>query len=167
MHRAGAWGLCIALLAVWSSGWATAADDPPVRPDAAPWAKRSGKGLMQSGSAASDRPVEKKANKEKEPAAAKSPKASDPAERTAAEKARAGAAFLRRMAVCDKLKQIGLDTGNDALQRMADDLLERAQAAYSQRIGELSLENDEMEAAPNSAKKTARDERTVAKKEKP
>ncbi|HLN30736.1 MAG TPA: hypothetical protein VK395_23550 [Gemmataceae bacterium] len=53
------------------------------------------------------------------------------AEQTAALRAREEAALLRRLAVCDKLKEIALRTNDNDLLRHAEELDERARMTYS------------------------------------
>ena len=171
MRRIGAWGLSIVLL-VELTGVARSADPPWRRPTtAAPTSTSSAPssnegGLFSGWFGSKDRSADKKtdANTAKKNKAAK--------DRADGEKARATAAFLRRMAVCDKLKQIGFETGNEELQRIADDLLERAQATCSQRFAQLSaagedLESDEQSLEKHPGAKNAQDGRTSARKEKP
>ena len=176
MRRIGAWALSVTLFAGLLDSWAGAAE-PRWRTTAK---QESGSGgLFSRWFGSKDNSAQKKPEpgKDSNTTAPKPSKA-----RAEAEQARAQAAFLRRMAVCDKLKQIGLETGNEELQRRADDLLERAQAAYSQRMALLPEANDGFESdeqsldsrlGPNNAssKKTnrdsARDGRSAARKEKP
>ncbi len=46
-------------------------------------------------------------------------------------------AWLRRWAVCDRIRQIAADTGDEALQRRADLLVHRAWNLYQQRTAGL------------------------------
>jgi hypothetical protein len=51
----------------------------------------------------------------------------------AAVRAQEEANFLRRMAVCDRLRQVALETGDDSLERQADDLQAKAESVYKER----------------------------------
>ncbi len=56
---------------------------------------------------------------------------------TAGEQKRQMEAFMRRMAVCDRLRQVALQSDNEALMRQADELEMRAQEIYRQKIADL------------------------------
>jgi hypothetical protein len=134
LHRLGAcWGLGAALLL---GGTAAATAGPDDSGDAsartsasAPW---SGGhlfgGLTSSGG---------KAGPEKLPPNLVMPPHPLPRDEAAAIRAREEDALLRRMAVCDKLRQIAARTGDDELDRMAEQLLERANNVYLRRIADL------------------------------
>jgi hypothetical protein len=71
-----------------------------------------------------------------------SPSAAERAERRARESAAAlraqeDANFLRRIAACDRLKLIALETHNEELEKQADRLLEQAQMVYRQKTARL------------------------------
>jgi hypothetical protein len=53
------------------------------------------------------------------------------------EQARQEAALLRRIDVCDKLRQIALETNNNELDQLAQELDARARAVYAQRTARL------------------------------
>jgi hypothetical protein len=55
------------------------------------------------------------------------------------------AAYLRRLAVCDKLKQIAYQTNDEKLQRQAEQLDERVWEVYSQRIAHLPVGHPDLE----------------------
>jgi hypothetical protein len=55
------------------------------------------------------------------------------------------AAYLRRLAVCDKLKQIAYQTNDEKLQRQAEQLDERVWEVYSQRIANLPVGRSDLE----------------------
>ena len=59
-----------------------------------------------------------------------------PVESPVARKAREQAIYFRRIAVCDKLKDIAFQTRDDELLRKADQLDQRAFAIYQQHTGE-------------------------------
>jgi hypothetical protein len=70
------------------------------------------------------------------------------------------AVLLRRLAVCDKLKQVALQTGDGELDRQADQLDARAWEVYNQRVANLpggrpedGLDKDLENAERNAAQK--------------
>jgi hypothetical protein len=60
-------------------------------------------------------------------------------EPAAAEQQRRMNALIRRMEVCDRLRMIADQTGNDALMIQANELEERANAIYRQQVSGLPL----------------------------
>lgn len=60
-------------------------------------------------------------------------------EREEVERQRRENALLRRMAVCDRLRMIANQTGNETLMTQANELEERANAVYRQQMAGLSL----------------------------
>jgi hypothetical protein len=60
-------------------------------------------------------------------------------ETAAALRAQEEANFLRRLAVCDRLRQIALETGDEALEKQADVLQEKAEAVYKQKTSSLPI----------------------------
>lgn len=81
-------------------------------------------------------PVKKPAAKSKKDTAkkaAETPKPKNPANEAANERAREEAILMRRLEVCDKLKEIALRTNDGDLFRRAEVLDERARTAYAQR----------------------------------
>jgi hypothetical protein len=126
MHRLRAWGVP-ALLAI-LGGTAAAAD-----PDSMPTG-------FDRGAAAFNRWNAGQIERPKPPpvppqlAAAKA-KAQDTA---AALRAQEEANFLRRLAACDKLRQLALDTGDDSLEKLADDLQQKAEAVFKARTANLA-----------------------------
>jgi hypothetical protein len=68
-----------------------------------------------------------------------------PVESAAARQAREKADFLRRIAVCDKLKDIAFQSNDGELLRKADQLDQRALAIYQQHSGQAAggLQADE------------------------
>jgi hypothetical protein len=93
----------------------------------------------------------KKPSPKPEKSAAKKPAASKPApvvDEAAAERAREEAILMRRLAACDKLKEIAIQRNDKELLRRADEMDERARTAYAQRTaylrdGESRFESDE------------------------
>lgn len=62
------------------------------------------------------------------------PAAKSRAEETAAAvRAQEDANLLRRMAVCDKLRLLALETGDESLEKQADQLQQKANSVYQQR----------------------------------
>jgi len=70
------------------------------------------------------------------PAAAS--RAISPVQKETRDLAREEAAFTRRLAVCDKLKQIAMETNDPKLQHEAELLEERATSVYHQRTDHLA-----------------------------
>src|SRR5207245_2565264 len=66
-------------------------------------------------------------------------KAAPAVDEAAQQRNREEAAYLRRLAVCDKLKQIAYQTNDEKLQRQAEQLDERVWEVYSQRIANLPV----------------------------
>lgn len=126
MDRLRAWGILALLAAV--GGTAVAADPDKVPPG------------MDPGGAAFNRWNAGQIERPKPPpvppqvAAAKA-KARDTAD---ALRAQEEANFLRRLAACDKLRQLALDTGDDSLEKLADDLQQKAEAVFKTRTAVLS-----------------------------
>lgn len=65
--------------------------------------------------------------------------ASGSVEAAAAEQQRRMNALIRRMEVCDRLRMIANQTGNEALMNQANELEERANAIYRQQMAGLPL----------------------------
>jgi hypothetical protein len=72
-----------------------------------------------------------------DPAKQTAPTPRDEAGQAASERSREQATLLRRLAVCDQLKMIAYHNKDDALLHRAEQLEDRVQAAYSQRIAHL------------------------------
>jgi hypothetical protein len=126
MDRLRAWGV-LALLAGFT-GVANAAD-----PDGVPLGYDRGAAAFARWNAGqSDRP--KTPPVPPQVAAAKA-KALDTA---AALRAQEEANFLRRLAACDRLRQLALDTGDDSLEKLADDLQQKAEAVFKARTANLA-----------------------------
>jgi hypothetical protein len=68
---------------------------------------------------------------------AENPKPKNPAHEAASERAREEAILMRRLEVCDKLKEIALRTNDGELFRRAEVLDERARTTYAQRTSYL------------------------------
>jgi hypothetical protein len=65
------------------------------------------------------------------------PKPAAQASRAASERGQEQATLLRRLAVCDQLKLIAYQTKDDALLHRAEQIEDRAQLIYNQRIAHL------------------------------
>jgi hypothetical protein len=59
----------------------------------------------------------------------------------AAHRAQEEANFLRRTAVCDKLRRLALETGDDGLERQAEALQQKAESAYKERTTNIAAGN--------------------------
>jgi hypothetical protein len=156
------WALGTAVVLGWSTALATASDEdglpqrrPVVRPNERPGLIDK---LFDLGSDPTAKKADKNADKKKDAAkkadtaGAESPKASlSPA---VSELAREQAAFQRRVAVCDRLREVAIETNDTELDQMAQELNARAWAVYKQRTAKL-------EAAP---REKDLDERILDKK---
>jgi hypothetical protein len=78
-----------------------------------------------------------------------------PAEVAALEQERQMNAVLRRVEVCLRLRQVALDTGNDELQRQAEELEMRAWEVYRKQTAHLPIPVQAPEEANDPAKKPA------------
>jgi hypothetical protein len=81
----------------------------------------------------------KKSTKQVNKAVEEKPQPVRPAESAAAQQQRHMNAWFRRVQVCDRLRMIALQTGNDTLRDQADELEERANALYRQQTSGLPL----------------------------
>jgi hypothetical protein len=138
------WVLGTAVVLGWSAALATASDEdgkpasrPVVRPNERPGIIDK---LLDLGPDTSSKKTDKNndkkdAGKKPEKAAPDRPKQStSPA---AAELAREQAAFQRRVAVCDRLREIAIETNDTELDQLAQELNARAWAVYKQRTAKL------------------------------
>lgn len=72
--------------------------------------------------------------KPKPPPPPQNPNARSRAEETAgAVRAQEDANLLRRMAVCERLRSLALETGDESLEKQADSLQQKANSVYKQR----------------------------------
>src|SRR5262249_28045325 len=134
-----------------------------VEPDgteATPAVKKSNWNWLPWWSSAKTKEPDKKAkdaaDKKAEPAAKKELLV----DQSAAERLREEAALLRRLAVCDQLKLIATQNKDDTLLRQAEQIEQRAQAVYSQRVARLQggvtgTETDEQILTKQAGKDTA------------
>ena len=148
MLRRRAWGIAAAVLAAWG-GSAAAAD--PGETAALPYDRGAAAFRRWNGG-----PIERP--KPPPPPivdrAAKA-RANDTA---AALRAQEEANFLRRLAACDRLRQLALETGDDSLEKLADELQQKAESAFKQRTTQVSagklLAQSEPESRPAVASNT-------------
>lgn len=129
MRRLGSGGMASALLlglgaAVAAAGGADY-DGQPSAP----------KGLLSDMFGEKPRPAAKKGNQavEARPAPVRSTEAED------ADQQRHMNALMRRMEVCDRLRMIALQTGNEALMNQANELEDRANEIYRRQTSRLPL----------------------------
>src|SRR3954454_12665505 len=126
MDRLRAWGV-LALLAGFA-GTAAAAD-----PDSVPSnVDRGAAAFTRWNGGRPERP--KPAPVPPQVAAAKA-KALDTA---AAMRAQEEGNFLRRLGACDRLRQLDLDTADDSLEKLADDLQQKAESVFKTRTANLA-----------------------------
>jgi hypothetical protein len=151
MRKLVAWGFSAALLVGLGTSAAKGGDDadgvPPARPAIrwSPWAARV-LGIDQR-----LKPVPKKSTaKAKKDTDKKNVSASKPSPKDdgAALRAREETALLRRLEACDKLTEIATRNNDTVLLHKAEDLNQRAWAAYNQKMGSKgdsasSFESDE------------------------
>jgi hypothetical protein len=130
------WGLGAALLLVWGATQAKAIDEegePGKRPVLRP-TERPGliDKLFDLGTPSPQKKSDSKMSKKDV-----SDKSGPGAAPAMSEQARQEAALLRRIDVCDKLRQIALETNNNELDQLAQELDARARAVYAQRTARL------------------------------
>ena len=152
----GAWGGAVALIVGLLSAPAAFAGDDDEPDSGVPkshttWGSGDSRGLFDLWFGSKDKdkpkPIEKKPatpgdkDKDKDKDTEKPPRpAGKPlsmVDAAAAERNREQDTLLRRLQVCDKLTEIAFQTHDAELERTAEQLAERAQAAYSQRIAHL------------------------------
>jgi hypothetical protein len=155
---------------------AATAGDPPQDDSPPPSTSSSWGGSMHSSSwfkgmfSTQDKKKEPQPEKNKDPqgesapradkAATKNmapaPKPAVQARRAASERGQEQATLLRRLAVCDQLKLIAYQTKDDALLHRAEQLEDRAQSFYAQRIAHLPASKAPVPANDSSNEKSAR-----------
>jgi hypothetical protein len=123
MHRPRAWGILVVLAGL---GAAARASDP----DEGPPVDKGNTAYHRWNGGSTERP--------KPPPPPPAPSAKAKAQDTAAALlAQEEANFLRRQAVCDKLRRLALETGDDSLDKQADELEQKAQSVYKLRTARL------------------------------
>jgi hypothetical protein len=100
-----------------------------------------GPGLFERWFAPSTKPVEKKPAKNDAAKADKDKPAKPAAENPVAIRAREEAALMRRIQVCDRLKNLANQINDDELYRRAEELDQKAWAVYLQRTSHLPVSN--------------------------
>jgi hypothetical protein len=145
MRKAGVWGLLGALVMGWAA-CAAWADDRPPRAARQRYGKRS---VFDTWFSARSKPA---ARKPAAPEAAAKP-VPPPRAPSEADRAKAEEDYYRRLAVCDKLKRIAIQTNDADLERTAEQLSERAWQTYQAGASR----------QPPAPKAVASDEQTVEK----
>jgi hypothetical protein len=95
-----------------------------------------GKGSWWSGLFGGDKP---KGVRVEDHTSGPRPAGPSPTERAARDQKRELNAYLRRMQVCDRLRQIAYDTNDAELERQADELEEQARLVYERATSRLPL----------------------------
>jgi hypothetical protein len=148
MRRLGVWGGLGWALLLGLSGIARA-DDPTDAPaPAQPYSGWHGHLFFSNPkSAPPPAPVrdDKKADRKGTKPGEAPVKVAPVVDEAAQQRNREEAAYLRRLAVCDKLKQIAYQTNDEKLQRQAEQLDERVWEVYSQRIANLPVGRADLE----------------------
>jgi hypothetical protein len=176
MRRRELGGAAAAVLAGILLSTAAIAGDPPQdeSPPPSPSSNWGGsmhssswfKGMFGTQDSKKEPQPEKKSEPQSEPAPrtdkgpakdlAPAPKPADQARRAASLRGQEQAALLRRLAVCDQLKLIAYQTKDDALLHRAEQLEDRAQSLYAQRIAHLPVSKAPVPPSNASAEKAAR-----------
>jgi hypothetical protein len=125
-----AWGLQAALVLGLTAGGAAAAD----KDDQAAKTKAA-RGNWLSGWFSKDKPAVKKKDLPKEDVKESDPTVPTAVETAAAARQREMQTLLRRLNVCDRLREIALETNDPELGRRAEELDARAWQVYTQRTG--------------------------------
>jgi hypothetical protein len=138
MRKLLAWGFAGVLVASLAVANARAGDDDedtPEKPAPRPFIRWSryfaGMNASTQPKPEPPKPAAKKKETSKKPAETAKPKPA--VDEAAAARVQEEATLMRRLEVCDKLKEIALRTNDNALFRKAEVLDEQARAAYAQR----------------------------------
>src|SRR6185437_17020064 len=129
MRRVGAWGMATALMVGLGMAAAAAAE-----PDSDVLTSPAKSGWWSSWFGEKPKPKHKV---EKKTIAEEPPALPNPAEMGVVEQKRQMNAVLRRMEVCDRLRMVALQSGNEDLMRQADELEARAREVYRQQTAHL------------------------------
>jgi hypothetical protein len=131
MRRVGAWGMATALMVGLGMAAAAAAE-----PDSDVLTSPAKSGWWSSWFGEKPKPKHKV---EKKTIAEEPPALPNPAEMGVVEQKRQMNAVLRRMEVCDRLRMVALQSGNEELMRQADELESRAKEVYRQQTAQLPI----------------------------
>lgn len=129
MRRAGLGGVTAALMLGLAAVATTRAGDDEAKE---PVAKGLLSGLFH------EKPRVNPAAQQLHKAIAEKPLSAPPLEAVAVQRERYKNAWMRRAEVCDRLRMIAEQTGNDTLRQQADELEERATAIYRQQTSGLA-----------------------------
>jgi hypothetical protein len=135
MRKLGAWGLGLALIL---GTFAAVRGDDDDGDDPAPKPAKSSPPKVRFGH---PKPPEKKPVPKPEEKKVEKPPVQSSMELAIAERRREEEALFRRLEVCDRLRKIADSTNDQELNRLADQLTERAQATYAQRVAHLPASN--------------------------
>jgi hypothetical protein len=147
MRRLGVWGGLGAALLL-GLGVTATAEEPADSTPRPPTPNNGWYGhLFFSNARSAPAPVreDKKADRKAAKPAEAPVKVAPVVDEAAQQRNREEAAFLRRLAVCDKLKQIAYQTSDEKLQRQAEQLDERVWEVYSARIAHLPVGHSDLE----------------------
>jgi len=136
MRYLGAWGMTLALLVAVGSTTASAGEKDAKGTKTAYWKSKTTWQVMAemlSKEKAEDMKTEARGKQKAETPAKVASRATPAVDPAVRERDREEEAFLRRSAVCLKLQEIALRTNDDDLLRRAEQLSDKAWAAYEQR----------------------------------
>jgi hypothetical protein len=145
MRTLQVWGIGAALLLALGAA-AVAGEKPAAGDDARTAARPDGGNWFGNwfGGAPKPAPPAKNADKKKPDVAVKVSPA-PVVDTAAAVRAREEAAYLRRLAVCDKLQEIAWETNDAELGQLAEQLVDRAWQVYNQRTANLPASRPDAE----------------------
>ncbi len=145
MRRLGSWGMAAALIVGLGAAAAVAEE-----PDGDAKAVSAKSGWWSNWLGEKPKP---KAKIEKKPASEDTPAPPHTADMGVVEQKRQMNAVLRRMEVCDRLRMVALQNGNEELMRQADELEARAREVYRQQTAQLPTQARPVEAELKSNEK--------------
>jgi hypothetical protein len=161
MRRLAGWRLEIALLLGLGLAVPALAADPPDDPDAppkgwhiSPWLQKQ---LDDDNEDPNPKPKPKKPAPKAETAKPAAARPTPPPDPRPVSREREEKDFLRRLAVCDELLKIAHDTHDEALERKAQQLSDRAWAVYRQRIAAIPAPSDKVETNEQAVQRMLRD----------
>jgi hypothetical protein len=138
MRRLGGWGLGLVLLAGLSGTVAVAADQDDAGTPAVK-SHKSGWNWFGSWFGAKKKPADKKSEAKAEKTTLPAVRPSSMADQAEALRSREQAALIRRLEVCDRLREIALQTNDTFLESQALQLEERAGATFARRTAHLPI----------------------------